>query len=410
MKRFRSVMVGLGAVVAFTSSVAVASSGAPRTISLTQPSGVADADSGGFASENVEWVTVMPQHTGTSGGKLVGKYYYLTDPRGLFIYDVSEPAAPELVGQLLAAQIGVGTVLAQEDPDTNGEILLVNAYNPRGPAAASALLVIDVEDKTAPTIIGSMNVSDHTWSCILDCKYAIGRTGHVLDLRKPSEPKEVANWRETVTFAQYVHDFEEVRPGRVIASGQPSLYMDVTNPLKPKVLTIIESEFPEFGYHGSEWSNKGKDPLLVMAAEAATSAAGGDCTDEASHAVATYDTTDVIKAERRGRFRGETFRKLQEWRVSGRGAYADGNAPYHTRYCGHWFDTHPTWRAGGVLALAHYDWGTRFLDVSRKGAIEQIGYFQPVRGWTASAKWISDEVVYVHDYIRGLDVLRFTDA
>ena len=72
----------------------------------------------GFSSENVEWVSINPQHAGTSGGKLVGKYYYLTDPRGLFIYDTSKPEAPVLVGQLEAPQIGTGAALAQEDPDT----------------------------------------------------------------------------------------------------------------------------------------------------------------------------------------------------------------------------------------------------------------------------------------------------
>src|SRR5687768_6743635 len=91
----------------------------------TVPSGL---DTAGFASENVEWVSINPRHVGTSGGKLVGKYYYLTDPRGLFIYDTSKPEAPVLVGELLAPQIGTGLALAQEDPDTNGKILLLNAY------------------------------------------------------------------------------------------------------------------------------------------------------------------------------------------------------------------------------------------------------------------------------------------
>ncbi len=409
----RRALVGVIAVTALTSSAALAASGAPfSTLTLTEPTGAADADSGGFASDNVEWVTVMPQHAGTSGGKLLGKYYYLTDPRGVYIYDVSDPAAPQLVGQLLAAQVGTGLALAQEDPDTNGKILVVNAYNPTGPAGPNGtgqLLVVDVKDKSAPTIVGSVAVSAHTWTCLLDCKYAIGRDGGIVDLRDPSQPEVVGNWRELTGIQSYVHDFEEVRPGRVIASGQPSAYIDVKNPLKPKVLTFIESEFPSLGYHGADWANGGKDPLLVMGAEVTTSSAGGDCTDEASHAVATYDATDVIKADRANR-RGALFRKLQEWRVAGRGVYADGNAPAHALYCGHWFDTHPKWRAGGVLALGHYTWGTRFLEVDRKGGIEQIGYFQPVAGYTSAAKWITDEIVYVHDYTRGLDVLRFTDA
>ena len=407
----RRTLLGVLAVTALTSSAAFAGHGTPvSTITLNAPEGAPEADSGAFASENVEWVTVMPQHTGSSGGKLVGKYYYMTDPRGVYIYDASDPAAPTLVGQVAAAQIGTGAVLAQEEPDTNGKILLVNAHSPGSSTAANDLLVVDVSDKSAPSVVGSVAITAHTWSCLLDCKYAIGRDGGIVDLRDPSQPEVVGNWRELTGIQTYVHDFEEIRPGRVIASGQPSFYIDVKDPLKPKVLSAIESEFPSLGYHGADWPKNGKDPLLVMGAEVTTSNAGGDCTDEASHAIATYDATDVIKADRAGKHRGETFRKLAEWRVAGRGVYADGNAPAHVLYCGHWFDTHPKWRAGGVLALAHYTWGTRFLEVNRKGAIEQIGYFQPVAGNTASVKWITDEIVYVHDYTRGLDVLRFTDA
>lgn len=417
----RSVSMAFGAVVAAllaSAPVSAADMGLARAPAET-----------GFTSENVEWVSVMPQHTGTSGGKLVGKHYYMTDPRGVYIYDVSEPAAPTLVGELPAVQLGLSAALAQEDPDTNGRILLVNGANPDAASntgAGGALLVVDVRDKANPTVIGSLNISDHTWTCILDCKYAIGRTGHIIDLRDPTAPERVADWREHVGISGYMHDFEEVAPGRLIGAGQPSLYLDMTNPLKPTELTRFDPGFYTFGYHGAAWPNNAKDPLLVMGAEippqGATAQAGSDCAQESAHALATYDARDVIKLDRKefgssarvdetalqAQRARTTFRKLEEWRVAGRGVYADGNAPAHTEYCGHWFDPHPDWRAGGLLAIAHYDWGTRFLNVERNGKMEEIGWFQPVGGHTSSAEWIDDEIVYVHDYRRGLDILRFT--
>lgn len=147
-----------------------------------------------------------------------------------------------------------------------------------------------------------------------------------------------------------------------------------------------------------------------MGAEAApqgqTSNAGSDCAQDDVHALATFDASAAVK---KGPRRGAIFKKLEEWRVAGRGAYADGNAPGHTLYCGHWFDPHPDWKNGGIVAIGHYDWGTRFLDISSKGEIEEIGYFQPIAGYTSSAEWISDDIVYVHDYRRGLEVLRFTE-
>lgn len=437
MFRFRSTSVGAALIAVLgTVPVAAADEQGPRsrretsllTRAIAAPETAGDR-SGGFSSDNVEWVGVIPIHTGSSGGKLVGDHYYMTDPRGVYIYDVSDPAAPQLVGELPAAQSSTHAALAQEEPDTNGKILLVNAYNPEGNAGATAngwLLVVDVSDKASPQIVGSLNVYDHTWSCVLDCKFAIGRTGHIVDLRDPTKPEVVADWREHVAQPNYMHDFEEVAPGRVMGAGQPSLYLDMTNPLKPKELARIDPGFHELGYHGAEWPNQGRDPLLLMGAEVGPqemSDAGSDCNQESVHALATYDATAVVKLDRKQfgpggsvrnsvalqRQRARTgFRKLQEWRVGGRGAYADGKAVGHTLYCGHWFDPHPDWQAGGVVAIGHYDWGTRFLDVRRSGKIEEVGWFQPIAGYTAAARWITDEIVYVHDYRRGLDILRFT--
>ena len=362
---------------------------------------------GGFASDNVEWVGLKPEHAGTSGGKLVGKYYYLTDPRGLFIYDTSKPEAPELVGELLAFQMGLNAALAQEDPDTNGKIMLVNAYSQGG--SPTGLLVIDVKDKTAPKVVGSIALADHSWTCFLDCKYAIGRTGYILDLRDPTKPKEIGNWKDSTSGANYMHDFEEVAPGLLLGAGQPSFYLDMRNPTKPKELSAFSPGFQSLGYHSAIWPRNGKDSLLLMGAEVApsgaTSTAGGDCTGKDVHALATFDAREAVK---KGPRPGVTFRKLSEWRIAGRGAYADGNAPAHTLYCGHWFDPHPKWRNGGIVAIGHYDWGTRFLDVASNGEMKEVGYFQPVAGHTSSAEWISNDIVYVHDYRRGLEILRFT--
>jgi hypothetical protein len=48
--------------------------------------------------------------------------------------------------------------------------------------------------------------------------------------------------------------------------------------------------------------------------------------------------------------------------------------------------------------------------VDSAGEITEVGWFQPVGGYTASAYWITKEIVYVMDYRRGLDILRFTGA
>lgn len=408
--------------------------GAVMSLGMAFPATSAPVPSGGFSSDNVEWQAGLPAHSGTSGGILHDGYYHVTDPRGVYVYDVAEPADPQLVGSLPAAQTGTHAVFAQEEPDTNGEILLVNAIDAQEPSTSARLLVVDVGDKDDLSVIGSLDVTDHTWTCVLDCSYAYGRDGDIVDLTDPTAPKETGvSWRKEIVeegaHDGYAHDFTEVAPGRLIAAGQPTLYLDATDPLHPVELTRIKADLPALGYHGAVWPNDATDPLLLMGAEVgpagATRFVGSGCDDDSTHAVASYDASEVIRVDER-QFNGRDeqawahgtkeghaqqreraeFRPLEQWRVDGRGAYADGNAPAHVLYCGHWFDAHPQWDAGGYLAMGHYDWGTRFLQVDGEGRFEEVGWFQPVGGYTASAYWITDDVVYVHDYRRGIDILR----
>jgi hypothetical protein len=80
---------------------------------------------------------------------------------------------------------------------------------------------------------------------------------------------------------------------------------------------------------------------------------------------------------------------------------------------GHWFnvreDQPGRYKGDYVVAAGWYEHGTRFMSVDQKtGAIRQIGYFQPIRGSASSAYWIDKtNYVYVIDYQRGIDILKF---
>ena len=384
---------------------------APATANVA----VAGPGPGHFSSDNVEWVSVNPLHTGSSGGRLLGNYFYVTDPRGVYIYDVTNPAAPVLTGSVTVFMSGTHAALGQEDPDTNGKILIIDAIDPNGSPGDAKLVVVDVSNKTAPRVIGSVAGTDHTWTCVADCTYAYGRTGSIIDLTNPAAPKVAANWKTSISGAGYTHDFTEVAPNRLLSVGQPSFYMDITNPVKPRKLSTITSKFSSLGYHSGVWPRGGQDGMLLMGTEIApsggTNLAGSDCAGDGE--LATYDTNAVLKAEADevvspgGSWGPASFTKLGNWRLTGRGAYADGKAPFHTLYCSHWFDTHPEWNNGGLVAVAHYDHGTRFVKVDSTGKISDVGWFQPVGGYTAAAYWVTKDLVYVLDYRRGLDILRF---
>jgi hypothetical protein len=40
--------------------------------------------------------------------------------------------------------------------------------------------------------------------------------------------------------------------------------------------------------------------------------------------------------------------------------------------------------------------------------MEEIGWYVPIGGQSSDVDWISSDIVYVADYLRGLDVLRYT--
>ena len=68
----------------------------------------------------------------------------------------------------------------------------------------------------------------------------------------------------------------------------------------------------------------------------------------------------------------------------------------------HWFSMRD-----GLVAHGWYEQGTRFLDVKDPRNPIQVGYFRPEGGSTSAAYWHGDHV-YVADYARGVDILRYT--
>ena len=58
-----------------------------------------------------------------------------------------------------------------------------------------ALYVYDVEDKSAPVKLSELSgLNDHNFACVMDCRYAYGSRGSIVDLRNPAQPEVVGNW------------------------------------------------------------------------------------------------------------------------------------------------------------------------------------------------------------------------
>lgn len=339
---------------------------------------------GYFASDNIEYIGHVPFENDTAGARVVGRYMYVTTSRGLSIYDLSDPLDPERVGSMVSLQT---PYFPQEDVDTNGEILLM-------PSEDGALNVVDVEDKTNPRVIGRVGgAASHTNTCVLDCTYSYASDGAIADLRDPTQPKVVGNWKDAAPPG-YTHDVTEVAPGLIVTSGPIALLDARNDPTKP-VLRAHAPGGPGGMIHSNLWPRRMKDRFLLVGGENG----GPQCGGETRASFSTWDT--------RGWRRTRTFHKVDEFRLHN-GLYTDGNSPANT-FCMHWFDDHPDFHNGGVVALAWYEHGTRIVKVRPSGKIKELGYFLPVGGSTSAAYWVTKRIIYTADYNRGVDIIRVTD-
>jgi hypothetical protein len=356
---------------------------------LTAQAGPTVPAVGGFTSPNVEYVGLVPFEVGTATGanifKRDGKDYLLvTSWKSFSIYDISDPVAPTLIG----TPVPFGFKFENEDVATNGRIMIFSEELP-----GDILHVWDIQSLANPREIATVNgLGGHTASCILDCKYVISSDGgKIIDMRRPDQPKLIGG-----KPGKSPHDVSEVAPGLVLTSTRPTMLLDFNaNPAKPKLLAVgDETEF----VHSNKWPRKAKDRWALVGGETVLTGAQF-CTEDS----ATFNVVDTLNWKKT-----KKFKTVDKYEFSN-GVYADGKPPVGAFGCTpHWFEAHPTWKDGGVLALGSYESGTRFLTVAKKtGKIKEVGWFVPAAGATSAAYWRTNEIVYNIDYQRGIDILRY---
>lgn len=359
----------------------------------------------GVMSEDVEYVGFVPFEVGTATGVSIhDDYMYLTSWKNISIYDVSDPAAPVQTG---IAPLGFQFENEDVSISPDGDFLLFAESLP-----GDVLHVWNVEDKTNPVEVAQLQgAGDHTITCILKCKWAYGSDGAVVDMRDPANPKLMKDkngaeldWRKEATGQAFSnHDVTEVKNGFILDApiSGPFHYIDVRNPLKPKLLANGVKEANETGwlFHSGRWPNGGKDRIILMQGEQNFQTR---CDDQ-NGPFQTYDASKWKKTK--------TFTVLDTFRVQN-GVYADGSPAANGLGCSaHWFEEHPTFRNGGMVVMGYYEHGTRFFDVDSKGKIKEVGYFLPHGGSTSAAYWATEDkkgdLVYSVDYTRGIDILRW---
>ncbi|HYP24026.1 MAG TPA: hypothetical protein VEV43_10660 [Actinomycetota bacterium] len=341
----------------------------------------------GAASPNVEYVTTVPLEAGTwTTGKLHDGYFYASGMKSFTIYDVSDPASPQLV-----SHTPTGVQFINEDIDTNGEILLVTDERLRG-----ILQVWDVSDKAKPVKLAELEgMVDHTFACVLDCTWAYGGGGDIVDLRDPANPKPAGRWHGEMP-PLWGFDTYEVSPGVVVTGSKVMYLLDGRkDPANPKVLAQGTTA-DQRTIHSLKWPRAGKDKFMLVQSETSPKP---QC-DDRSGKFMTWDMTQWRKTK--------TFTMIDEY-LPPAGNWVDANPGASALGCSAtWFHHHPSFRNGGLVAGAFFDHGTRFLWVDDAGQIEEVGHYMPYGGSTTSTYWVTDEIVYSVDITHGIDVLRFT--
>lgn len=347
----------------------------------------AGAGTSGFSSDNVEQVKFVPFEVGTAtGARVVGKYLFVTSWKNFSIYDIKDPLNPTLIKTQ-----PIGFMFENEDVATNGKMLMFSESLP-----GNALHIWDLQDYNNPKEVGTLSgVGDHTTSCLLGCKYGWGSEGSATDLRRIDAPKKLGKWN-TGQPGKSIHDVTEVAPGLVVTASQPIMFLDARKSItEPRLLATGSNSDKRF-IHSIRWPRAGKDRFLLAGGE---TNATQRCS-ESSAKFMVWDTTNWRKKQ--------TFTMSDQYKYTN-GVWADGNPGVNGLGCSaHWFQEHPTFNNGGLVAVGSYEHGTKFLTVSKAGKLKEVGWFVPLPGGSQSAAyWITKDLVYTIDYSRGIDILRY---
>ena len=364
-------------------------------------------------SDNVEYLGSIKQDVGlTAGAKVVGDRLFVTSGKNISIYDITHPAQPQELGQLK-----VNVAWENEEVPTNGRVLAVASdFYSVDPGCASKAAVdgcvqfFDVRHPANIKRVGTVPIANHTAECALDCKFFYGRAGTIIDARGilgGKKPTVIGDWIKELekqgVEEESCHHIRELRPGILLTACQPFAVISINredggSPRHPKVL--YKGKAAKF-VHSARWPRKGRDDFVLTGGEENFT---GRCELNNSE-FSTYSAKKVLRG------RSKTFAgPLDQVPPAGNGYYANGKPVAGALGCSvHWFQEHPTFHDGGLVAISEYEDGVRFLQVHGDGSIEEQGYFLSLGSSSSSPKWAGKgDVLYSVDYQRGLDILRYT--
>ena len=381
-----------------------------------------------FTTDNVEHVGYLPEVGPTVSARVVRvgdqtRFYVSSIARGLSIYDITDPAAPTLIGALPLGGWQNEDMAVSEDGD-----VAVLAYGDENNYEFN--VVVDTSDPTLPAFASLTEGGDHTAECATpDCSYLYGSEGNIYDLRDITAPETIGNWitdarNQGVNISGFPHKLVRDSAGYLISDSSPRVMFDIADPANPVVVSrhrnppgsaSIRYQHNNLRPRADEWvpREEDDDDPELRPGELLLANGESNIVPECDGAGGPFMTWRMTNFDRYGETDGAEgqFELLETFRPLENGNYEDGNPAVNALGCsGHWFDwtTDPNDEGTYTVAAAWFEHGVRFLDVdAATGEIEETGFFQPVNGSAGATYWIDDEYVYVTDYVRGIDILRF---
>lgn len=398
---------------------------------------------GGITSDNVEWVGYVPFDVGTATGMTIrNDLAFVTSWRSVSIYDITDKRNPVLLNTT-----PFGFRFENEDVAGNDELLIFSETLP-----TQTLHVYDISHIEAgmnpaeaalplEEIATINNAGDHTSECLHNCEYVFGSEGTITYLGQTAENVRAGNWEllddnwmdlmgEGV-FSN--HDVEVFNDGGYFVTtpiSRDAHVVDARDPLNPVIVGRLQHPDPSgWLYHSGDWFNDGHDKFVLMQGENNFQA---QCTEAQGPMVLLETDTFIVDPETNHFYDGvsEEGAKVTERIANGsesaaadypfqsqirdiysvaNGNVANGSPPATALGCSaHWFQEQPDFKNGGLVAVGYYEHGTRFLEVTPEGRLNEVGFFLPAAGSGFAAYWVDERTVYHVDVTRGIDILEWT--
>jgi hypothetical protein len=250
------------------------------------------------------------------------------------------------------------------------------------------------------------------------CRYAYSAGGTILDLDDPSDPTPIGDWSVNAPF-EAMHHIDEVAPGIVLTGSDPMHLLDARDhPEDPELLATVQPHLtePSLISDPATVPNPVANPTSLPARLAWPDALHGRVAmvsmETPFTGPCTDDSGDLQTFLTPGWRDTSTFEPADRYQLTTNGTYTDGAPAYNAFGCSAYgLDVHPGFsQRGGNVGVSFFEHGVRILDVDGHGKITESGGYLPLAGNSTAVVWVTDEILYVVDAHRGIDLLRVRPA